>query len=319
MKVLKRSSTGYKQCPTKYLDFTRFEKNCGDFVLIEGAFEQAAQWDQFDLTEKELQKILKKKIVRLEFEEPNKFYIGDNTEKYDKYFYKILTIDPYTAEWLNNKNNDKKRIPIYFPLNENHIPKKAIKIFDIIYTGHIVSNKLLNDLKTMTRYKYCFVSNSKSDLVTHQSVSYEDKLKLISQSRITLVHNLQYPKIFHLFRLWFVPEYKDNKAFKNVPKWYEFWKWLSNKVVVPQLKSRLFEAAFGQSLILCRRDPFNVIENYFKPGKEFVYFEEGHLEEKIDEILQNYDYYQEIAMNAYKRAIKEYTTKAFAKNILSKI
>ena len=83
--------------------------------------------------------------------------------------------------------------------------------------------------------------------------------------------------------------------------------------------SVILKIIYGETSFLLTGDSPNVIENYFKPGKEFVYFEEGHLEEKIDEILQNYDYYQEIAMNAYKRAIKEYTTKAFAKNILSKI
>ena len=320
MFVLKRSDSGYAQCPTKYLDFSRFENKCGDFVLVEAAFEQSAQWEQFKLTTAELKKILEKKIVRLEFEEPNKFYIGDHTEIYDKYFYRIFTIDPYTAKWLNKMEKRDVRVPIYFPFNEDYIPQKSTKKYDIIYTGHIVSNKLLQDLKTLTKYKYRFVSNSKSSLVTNRGASYEEKIRLISESKITLVHNLQYPKIFHIFRLWLVKNYQKNEAFKLIPKWYEFWKLIFNKnILVPQIKSRLFEAAFSHSVILCRRDPFNVIERFFVPGKEFVYFEEGHLSEKIDEILSNYDYYSEIAENAYKKAISNYSTKAFVRDYLSKI
>ena len=77
------------------------------------------------------------------------------------------------------------------------------------------------------------------------------------------------------------------------------------------MKSRLFEAAFSKSLILCKRDPFNLIERYFQVNKEFVYFEEGKLEGKIQEILENFRIYEKIIDCAFKRAVKNYTTKEF--------
>jgi spore maturation protein CgeB len=62
-----------------------------------------------------------------------------------------------------------------------------------------------------------------------------------------------------------------------------------------------------------------VIERFFEPNKEFVYFEEGKLQETIDKVLANYDDYQPIIENAYRRAVKEYTTKAFFEKYLKKL
>lgn len=320
MYVLKRSSTGYKQDPTKFFKFSKYEKQCGDFVLIEAAFEKAHQWEQFNLNEEELKKIKKKKIVRLEFEEPNKFFIGDFQEDYDKDFYRIFTLCPYTAKWLNSKYKVKRRIPIFFPFNKEYIPPKTKKIYDVIYTGHIVSGKLLDDLKTISKFNYRLVSNSKNPLVTNHGASYEEKMKLISQTKMTLVHNTLFPRPYHIFNVWRIPDFRRNEAFKLFPKRYQLWRLFGDKkICAPQLKSRVFEAAFGRSLILCKRDPFNVIENYFTPGKEFVYFEEGGLEEKIKEVLANFKKYEPIIERAYKRAVKNYTTEKFVQTYLKKL
>lgn len=319
MYVLKRSSTGYTQDPTKYFQFEEYGKYCGDFVLVEAAFEAAHQWEQFNLSQPELKKILKKKIVRLEFEEPNKFFIYDRMHLYDKYFYKIFTLCPYTARWLNEQYHVEKRIPIFFPFNKKYIPPKLKKKYDIIYTGHIVSDVLLQDLRIMSKFNYRFVSNSNSSLITDHSASYEEKMKLIAQTKITLVHNLLYPKLYHILNLWRTPGFTYNEAFKLIPKWHEPWKlFKKTNIVVPQLKSRLFEAAFGRSLILCKKDSFNVIENFFEPGKEFIYFE-NDLESKIKEITKNYKNYEKVIQRAYERAIKNYTTEAFVKTYLAKI
>ena len=90
-------------------------------------------------------------------------------------------------------------------------------------------------------------------------------------------------------------------------------------MVVPQLKSRAFEAAFSRSLILCKRDPFNIIEKYFEPEKEFIYFNEGALSETVAMILQSYDDYQPVIDRAFERAKKEYTTDAFFHKFLRDI
>jgi len=320
MKVLSRTIKGYKQDPTKHFKFDRYADRCSDFVLIEAAFEDYDKWEQFGLSDTELFEIKKKKIVRLEFEEPNKFFLGDNMESYDKEFYKIFTLCPYTSEWVNTKHNTHKRVPIFFPFNEEDIPLPKVKKYEIIYTGHIVSSKLLEDLNTMTKFRYRFVSNDNHKLVTNHKSSYAEKINLISESKITLVHNLLYPKLKHIRKIWKYEGWNNNYAFHLIPRPTQLWRLLTDEnIVVPQLKSRVFEAAFSHSLILCKYDHFNVIERYFEPEKEFIYYQEDNLESKISEILNNFHHYEKVIENAYKRAIGNYTTEAFVENFLKKI
>jgi hypothetical protein len=319
MIVLKRTTKGYKQDPTKQFKFERFENECSDFVLVEAAFEEADKWEQFGLSKEEFDKIKSKKIVRLEFEEPNKFFLGDKMESYDYEFHKIYTLCPYTSDWLNKKEGIERRVPIFFPFNENDIPPISQKKFDVIYTGHIVSKKLLDDLKIIAKFNYRFVSNDRNKLVTNQNASYNEKIKLISESKITIVHNLLHPKRKYFKNIWNYEGWQNHEGFKLIPKPTQFWKIFTDKnIVVPQLKSRVFEAAFSRSLILCKRDQFNVIEKYFEPNKEFIYYE-NNLEEKINEVLENYHDYEEIIENAFQRAIKNYTTKSFVNDYLKNI
>ncbi len=321
MKVIERNKkTGYPDDSIKFFNLKRFERDCGDFVLLEGAFEQAHQWEQFSLSKRGFRKILAKRIVRLEFEEPNKFFIGDNPDNYDHYFDTIFTICPFTAKWLNERQGNNKRIPFFYPVNEQYIPRKTRKIYDIIYVGNLVSNKLCGDLNIISKYNYRLVSFSKHPLVTDYNASYKDKLKLISQSKIALVQNVLFPRLYHIFNIWRAKDWQKNEAFRLIPSLYEFWKIFTDKnIVVPQVKTRIFESALSRALILCKKDPFNIIEKFFEPEREFVYYEEGELDKTIQKILKNYKKYEKVIENAYKKARKNYTTKVLVKNYLSNL
>lgn len=322
MEIIKRSGRGYAQDPTKFLNFSRFsDQGAENVAMVEAAFEQAAGWEQFDLTKQELNRIKKKKVVRLEFEEPNKFFIGDNQNNYDRDFSKVFTLCPYSAEYLNIQQGIDRRVPIFFPFNEEYIPVRQEKEFDIIYTGHIVSKHVLRDLKTISQFNYRLASNSTHSLVTDKGVSYQDKIILISKARVTLVHNLLYPKFYHLINIWRYTNWRENKAFSQLPSPLNAAQFFINRndMLVPQLKSRVFEAAFARSLILCKRDPFNVIENFFEPDKEFVYYDEGQLAPTLYKILTNYDKYQSIIESAFERAEAEYTTSAFFNKYIKEI
>ncbi len=311
---------GYPNDFRKFLDFKRFEKVCGDFVFVEGFFEKAHQWEQFNFSQKKLKEILTKRIVRLEIEEPNKFNLADNPDEYDHYFEKIFTICPYTAKWLNKRQVNNKRIPIYYPTNENCIPEKTKKIYEVIYIGNLVSNKLINWLEIMSKFNYRWVSFSNHPLVTNRQVTYKDKMQLLAQTKISIVHNVLFPRPYHILNIWRAKDWRKNKAWKMIPTWREFWKIFTDKeMLIPQAKSRLFESALARNLILCRKDPFNIIERYFEPGKEFIYFDDNNLGSTIKMILSNYGRYEKVAENAFKRAQKNYTTRAFVKNYLSKI
>ena len=307
MRVLKEGRTSYPQDPTRNFDFERFNDLCGDYILIEGLF---------DFNFLESQTLKNSKVVYLEFEEPNRFFVQEasfNHTPYEDNFDKIFTICPYTATWLNREYNNQKRTPVYFPFNENDIPPKTDKVYDIIYTGHISSPSLEKMVGRMTKYNYCLVSNSSHPVVTHKGASYKEKLALISKSKITLTHNLLYLNPEHIHNVNQVKNFRSNEAYKYVPDIQGNY---PEEVIVPQLKSRLFEAAFCRSLILCRRDPWNIVECYFKPDSEFIYYDDDKLEEMIEHILNNYEDYLPVINDAYERAVNSYTTERFFQDYL---
>jgi len=320
MKVIKRSSHGYAQDPTKNLGFEDYDgQGTADVALIVAAFDQAAGcWDQFNLSRAELEKVKQMRVVRLEFEEPNKFFILENFDAYDGDFHKVLTLCPFTAEYLNELQGSERREAIFFPFNEVYIPPTCEKRYDIIYTGHLNPKPIMRDMRAISRFNYCLVSNSEHQLVTNRGVGYQEKLDLISQSRITLTHNLLYPTMRHVLNVWKYPNWKVNKAFADIPGVFTLLKRLlaGPELEVPQLKSRIFEAAFCRSLILCKKDNFNVIETYFTPNEEFIYYEEGKLVQTVNKILVNYDTYLPVVEKAFKRAISQYTTSAFFEKYL---
>ena len=322
MEIIKRSAHGYLQDPTKNLGLEIYE-GCGnaDVALIVAAFEKIACWEHLGISDSEIERIKKKKVARLEFEEPNKFFIGEDFNSYDNDFYKIFTICPFTADFINAQQGNQRRVSIFFPFNDKYIPQTTEKKYDIIYTGHLHPKPILHDVKLMSRFNYRLVSNSKHDLVTNRGVSYEEKIGLIAQSRITLVHNLLYPTFSHLRNIWCYAKWQDNLAFSELPTLRNVSRFFLNRegMMVPQLKSRPFEAAFSKSLILCKKDPFNVIENYFEPEKEFIYYEEGHLVETISDILHSYADYQPVIDRAFERAQKEYSSEAFFNKFLRDI
>ena len=109
-----------------------------------------------------------------------------------------------------------------------------------------------------------------------------EKLNLISKSKITIVHNL-------------------------------------TGNYTPQLKSRPFEAALCKSLILCKKDDWNFIEEWFVEGEDFLYYNDSNdLKLLIDNILNNYDSYSNMIENSYNKAINNYTTRKFVEKYFIK-
>ncbi|MDA9791000.1 glycosyltransferase [Schleiferiaceae bacterium] len=324
MKVIRRTNKGYPQDPTKYFHFERFEKQCGDFFLIEAAFEESDGWEQFDLPVEVLKNIKTSKIVRLEFEEPNKFFLGDRMQ-YDTDFYKVFTLCKFTADWKNKLMERNFSEPMYFPFNTDYLPtKKLTKIYDVVYSGHLVSKRLLRDIKRAKKLTNTFrlISNQRHRLVTDSKISYERKLEIYSQARVTLVHNILYPTKSQLKRIMDYSDWQENEAFKNVKLYMS--KSLIDRAkselpVVPQLKSRVFEAAFTKSLIFCRKDDFNVIDDYFEEGRDYVSFDDSNFDERLSDILNNYEKYLPLVNNAYEKAMKNYTVESFVNKNLKNL
>jgi len=78
---------------------------------------------------------------------------------------------------------------------------------------------------------------------------------------------------------------------------------------LPQLKSRtLMPAAAGTVMLVYNDSSFNVIENLFVPGEDFVYFQDADdFEAKLRRILQNYEQYVPMAQRARQKVLQHYT------------
>jgi hypothetical protein len=232
--------------------------------------------------------------------------------KFEENFDKILTICPYTCNFINNSSLKKKREFVFFPFNKNLIPKNNKKNYDLIYTGSIIKNlnvlSIFNSISKSKEFNYKLVSNTKNEIVTDFNISYQNKLNLISESRVSLIHNyidLNDDQVEHIKKYKF---YYNNQAFSHL-----------HKKIIPQQKSRMFEAAFCKSLMLVKRDPWNVIENFFLPNKDFLYFNnKSDFIEILSNIKKNYDKYNYIVNNAFKKATKNYTCENFYNNFLLK-
>ncbi len=314
MKIFNERVKTYKFDATRTFDFARFADQAGDFWLIEGYLDFRG-----------LEKLKGQKIVHLEFEEPNRFFVKDRGfrhEEYEDYLYKVFSICPYTVEWLNKKYRNNKRTFSFIPFNENKIPKSFEKKYDIIYSGHIFTEytpEIEKGVKAISKFNYRLVAPAEYPLTTNPGATYDEKIQLISESKISLVHNLLFLRDQEIRCVRRTRGWKDNKAYSGIPRWSLRNIFKKQTAMVPQIKSRAFDAAFCKSLILCRKDPFNIIEKFFEPGKEFIYYEPDKLEETVRHVLANYDSYKPIIENAYNRAIKEYTTQAFFDKFLKNL
>jgi spore maturation protein CgeB len=76
---------------------------------------------------------------------------------------------------------------------------------------------------------------------------------------------------------------------------------------MPQFKVRSHEITSSKSLMIVKKDPWNLVEDFYEPGKEFVYFENfKQLEEIIEDVSKNFHNYEDVIEAAYKRS-KDYT------------
>jgi len=124
----------------------------------------------------------------------------------------------------------------FFPFNKDMIPEPTEKIYDVIYTGFANIPHVQELTSIISKFNYRFVSFSRqTGKETDINATYSEKLKLVAQSKCSIVHNLL-------------------------------------SCGTPQLKSRPFESAFSKTLMLVLKDEYNVIEEWFTPGEDFIYY-----------------------------------------------
>jgi len=119
---------------------------------------------------------------------------------------------------------------------------------------------------------------------THVMLSNEEKLKQLSRCRSSLSFNMIYMS----------PASKRNnlKAFEKF-----------DEGIMPQFKVRNHEIASSKSLLLVKRDPWDLMEDFYEPGKEFIYFDNfDELYDIIKDVSENFDNYTGIIDAAYEKS-----------------
>jgi hypothetical protein len=236
----------------------------------------------------------------------------------DQHFDEVWSICPYSVKWINEINKSDKYHTIFYPFNKNDIPKGNIKKYDVIYHGGIHGHKYIEMLRTITKFNYRYLTQTIGiNSETYQMINYATNVNLSNQEKLDIISQTKISICFNTFE---VRDFNDLQNIKQRDGWEsnEAWKHIDDLRIIPQFKSRCNEAAFCKTLNLVQRDPWNVIEKYYA-SDEFVYFDSvEELPRKINEILNNWDQYEDMIERAFQRSLN-YTTEKLFQNIKNKI
>src|ERR1035437_992646 len=293
MKFIYNTGDDYQDVSHSYYDLYRFDDNSEDEVFFYGyscCINDAI---------KKPYKHYKRKVY-YEWANPCPYFSRQNDAITSQlYFDEVYTICPYTAEYINNKYfGITKQIPVPYTLRmepfKKYISDFNNKIYDIIYQGQFNSEDHQIMYNVMKDYKHVICSIGPNNHITHNNISTMKKMELVGQSKISLASNLLYHRQDQIdFVKHFYTDWKSNNALCYI-----------DYGISPQFKSRVMDAAFCKTLNLIKEDPWNVIEMWFKPDKEFIYYkDEVDLKEKVDYILKNFDKYIPIIENAYQKVL----------------
>ena len=236
--------------------------------------------------------------------------IGQNAFEQIAFFTKIYSICPYTATWLNTHFGDYRHEAIFYPFGDDIIPKIQKKIYDVCYFGGLHGIDHFQCLDQIKKFNYRFISQQKYRRPykpTDYNVSFNEKLNIIAKTKISICYNLLHFRPDQQIVVKMHQGWNNNEAFAH----------MDDNGRVPQFKQRVHESAFCRSLILCKRDHWNIIEDYYTPNKDFIYFNENdELQGLIKDILNNYTDYEGMIENAYNKSLN-YTSKNLYDHIKS--
>ncbi len=253
--------------------------------------------------------------------DPNHFSILDG-------FDEVYSICPYTSDWTNEQLGRKLMKYCFYPVTPEAInpknteggivgkllnnlrlnlgavsapvPTDLEKSYDVCYVGGLYSQEHRAMMDIVSKYKYIFITQGGEKKATHRYLSNADKINFVAKCKVGICFNKLYPTEGHIVNKKSYSGWQSNKAFEH----------LSDPIpILPQIKTRLHELALCRTLILCHRDPWNLVEDYYEPGKDFIYFDNVEdLNTIIPEILNNYGVYQHMIESAYMK-VRNYSTR----------
>jgi hypothetical protein len=245
-----------------------------------------------------------KNRVYLNLESPCSFCSTNSFEEESKYFTHTYTLCPYTARWLRDKLSIKAS-SIAFPYAEECFSKlqKDKKVVSSMYMGTIMCREHEDIVKVIKKRSHVICSLHKHPLLTHHNITSHEKWNLLASCKSNVIINMCPITQQHI--QWIRSnDLSNHEAFNRLHLGF-----------IPQFKPRVIESMAAKAVCLVKKDPWNVIENWFEPDKHFLYWETlEELENLIEDIDKNYDEYLTIVNDAFEE-VKKYEIK----NILDKI
>jgi len=316
MTLVENLNGHYNDSLERHYDYSRFSKPDHNTIFFHGmGCTTDGNYDHINKINRDINKIY------FNYEQPcawfGDFEYAKISADTNKVFNKIYTACPYSAKWINDMENSNRFELAIHPFNELNIKNYKEKEFDIIYWGGVhndIHKKILSTISS-PEYKYNFLSlgsphwglrdQGYDRLITGLNIPREKMWSLIRKTKINIIVNLLFLNSQHIQNIKKINNWEKNKAFDHI-----------DSGIIPQQKTRAVESAVNKCLMLVRRDPWNVIENWFEPDVDFVYYDdEKSLPRKINEILSDWDSYKQIIHNAFNKAINNYTTEKFISRI----
>lgn len=228
-------------------------------------------------------------------------------DAYEK-FTDVYCVCPYTCGFMNKYfGTDKFK---YIPYLFTNYSVTEFGNYDAIgsWMGSINGQEHISAIDVISKFPYKFITTQMNTWMhhpyeynkyTHLRLSNPDKLKELSKARSSLCFN----KLYNHNSI-------NNGNYKGIPnKVFDHF----DKGIMPQFKVRVNEIASCKSLILCHKDPWNLIDDFYEPGEEFIYFNNfEELENILIDVRDNFDKYIPIIEKAYIKS-QNYTVEKIFK------
>ena len=230
----------------------------------------------------------------------------------DEYFDKVMTLCPFTADWLNHIQNTSTFVfpKSHVPFNENLVvDKKEEKLHDVIYWGGVHHQDHVGFVDSMLGFKYNFLSlgatywnpygqaSGYAKYITGVNLPRSQMWDLLRKTKVCLISNKLYLSEAHVASIKRIQGWEQCEAFSHL-----------ETRQLPQIKTRMIESAVNRCLMLVKDNPWRVDEHSFEAGKDFIYFDKSEeLPALIDDISKNWHKYEEMVENAFIKATTVHT------------
>jgi len=233
-----------------------------------------------------------------EFTAKKDYYHFDH---YD-FFTDVYCVCPFTCKFMNEHYGYEKFKYIPYPYTNRSVTEFGNYDAICSWMGSIHGDDHIKAIEEISKFKYKFMTSQRNTWMrhpyefqkcTHVMLTNDEKLKQLSKCRSSLSFNMIYMS----------PNSVKNKG-KSFEKFEEG--------IMPQFKVRSHEITSSKSLMIVKKDPWNLVEDFYEPEKEFVYFETfEELSKIIKDVSENFHNYHDIIDAAYNRSMDYTVEKIF--------